>query len=108
MPWPQTFSLPAGAVRVASSRYCANQIFVLGKHLAMQCHVEMTEELIHAWCQDWEKELVDRASPSVQTPQQIQAGIEARVTALHGVADRLYDHWTSGLIGFIPNQSISE
>ncbi|NTV10706.1 MAG: type 1 glutamine amidotransferase [Zoogloea sp.] len=46
----ETFSLPPGAVRILSSAACENQAFVLGKHLGMQCHVEMTEEMIRAWC----------------------------------------------------------
>ena len=42
----ETFSMPPGAERLAASAYCANQMFVIGKHLAMQCHVEMTPALI--------------------------------------------------------------
>src|SRR5687768_4237984 len=51
----ETFTLPRGAVRLAASPYCENQMFALGKHLGMQCHVEMTAELIAAWCADWDK-----------------------------------------------------
>ena len=94
----ETFSLPDGVVRLGSSAYCANQGFVYGKHLAMQCHVEMTPALIRSWCRDWAKELVERAGPSIQTPDQMEEAIEARVVALHRVADRLYDRWTAGLI----------
>ena len=93
----ETFAIPAGAVRLAGSDYCPNQAFALGPHLAMQCHVEMTPELIHAWCADWERELVSRASASVQTPQQILEALDERVQALHRVADRLYDRWVEGL-----------
>ena len=39
------------------ARCCENQAFALGPHFAMQCHVEMTEELIRSWCQDWWKEV---------------------------------------------------
>lgn len=93
----ETFSLPAGAVRLGSSPYCANQVFVMGKHLAMQCHVEMTPALIRSWCRDWAKELVERAGPSIQTPDEMEVDIEARITNLHRVADRLYDRWSAGL-----------
>jgi GMP synthase-like glutamine amidotransferase len=93
----ETFTIPPGATRLASSPYCANQAFALGKHLSMQCHVEMTPELIRAWCEDWGKELVSRASPSVQTPEQIVESMEARVGALNAVADRLYERWIEGL-----------
>ncbi|MDP1633047.1 MAG: type 1 glutamine amidotransferase, partial [Gallionellaceae bacterium] len=36
----ETFSLPPGAELLLSSPYCANQAYALGRHLAMQCHVE--------------------------------------------------------------------
>ena len=37
------------------------------------------------------------AGPSVQTPEQMEQDIEARVRALNAVADRLYDRWIEGL-----------
>lgn len=93
----ETFTIPDDATRILSSRYCANQAFVLGKHLAMQCHVEMTPELIRSWCRGWEKDLSNRASDSVQTPAQMEEDIDARVRKLNAVAARLYDVWTGGL-----------
>lgn len=95
----ETFSVPSGAVRLARSLYCENQMFALGKHLGMQCHVEMTPELIAAWCADWAMEVQSLAqhTPSVQTPAQMLADVEQKTAALHGVADRLYDVWIKGL-----------
>jgi len=57
----ETFTIPPNAIHIAESPYCANQAFALGKHLGMQCHVEMTPELIRSWCDDWEKELVKKS-----------------------------------------------
>jgi len=94
----ETFTLPQGAVRLAGSNYCTNQAFVLGKHLGMQCHVEITPEMIATWCRDWQKEQVERAGPSVQTPEEMQAGMAAKAEALHAVSDRLYDRWIQGLV----------
>ena len=95
----ETFSIPPGATRVLSSAHCANQAFVLGPHLGMQCHVEMTGELVHAWCRDWGREVQALAArvPSVQTPEEMTAGLEDRVGALHAVAERIYDKWVQGL-----------
>jgi GMP synthase-like glutamine amidotransferase len=95
----ETFSIPRGATRVLASPHCENQAFVLGPHLALQCHVEMTPELVRAWCRQWEKEVVslDRRMPSVQTPEQMTDGLEDRVRALNAVADRAYDRWSEGL-----------
>jgi len=63
----------------------------------MQCHVEMTPELIRSWCEDWDKELVAKAGPSVQTPQQMFEQLEERVRALNQIAEKLYARWIEGL-----------
>jgi GMP synthase-like glutamine amidotransferase len=93
----ETFSVPPKATHIARSPYCANQAFALGPHLGMQCHVEMTPELIRSWCEDWEKELVARAGPSVQTPEQMFERLDERVRSLNRIADRLYVRWIEGL-----------
>ncbi|HET7200674.1 MAG TPA: type 1 glutamine amidotransferase [Burkholderiales bacterium] len=93
----ETFTIPPGATRIAESAHCANQVFALGKHLGMQCHVEMTPELIRSWCEDWEKELVTKVGPSVQTPAQMIERLDERVRALNLIADRVYDRWIEGL-----------
>ena len=93
----ETFTIPPGAVRLAGSAWCGNQAFALGPHLGMQCHIEMTPELIRTWCQDWESELLGRTGPSVQTPQQMLEAVDEKVAALRVVSDRLYDCWIAGL-----------
>jgi len=95
----ETFSIPPGATRIASSPYCENQAFVLGPHLGMQCHVEMTPELVRTWCQDWEKEVTSlaRRTASVQTPAQMLEALEEKTRTLNAIADRLYDRWSAGL-----------
>ena len=92
----ETFSLPQGATRLLGSAHCTNQAFVRGPHLGMQCHVEMTDSMIRTWCQQWEAETVP-ASASVQSPVQMQSGMEARIEAMRVVADRLYSRWVRGL-----------
>jgi len=95
----ETFSIPPGAIRILSSTHCANQAFALGPHLAMQCHVEMTPELIRAWCREWEKEVeaLARRVRSVQTPGEMTASVEERTRTLNAVAERVYDQWVNGL-----------
>ena len=93
----ETFTIPPKATRIAASPYCTNQAFALGKHLGMQCHVEMTPELIRSWCEDWEKELVAKAGPSVQTPQQMFERLDERVRSLNEIAARVYERWIEGL-----------
>jgi GMP synthase-like glutamine amidotransferase len=94
----ETFSLPSGAVPLLSSRYCANQGFVLGKHLGLQCHVEMTEAMIRSWCENGAGELAASAdSPGVQSAATMQAEMAARLPQLHAAADRLYACWLRGV-----------
>ncbi|OGA39353.1 MAG: glutamine amidotransferase [Betaproteobacteria bacterium RIFCSPLOWO2_12_FULL_68_19] len=94
----ETFSIPPGGTRVLESTHCANQAFALGKHFGMQCHVEMTEELVRLWLRGGAGEIRDAAdSPGVQKPEEIQRNLESRLDALHAVADRVYDRWTERL-----------
>ncbi len=93
----ETFTIPPGATRLASSDWCANQAFALGRHLGMQCHVEMTVELIRTWGQIGRDEIEASDSPAVQKPEQMEAGIEERVAQLNAVASRLYGRWIEGL-----------
>ncbi len=95
----ETFSIPDGAVRILESPYCANQAYVLGKHLGMQCHVEMTEAMIRTWCDNGAGEIAQADSPAVQKPQTILDLMPRHLAPLTQVADRLYRHWIRGLRG---------
>ena len=94
----ETFTIPAGATRIAGSAYCPNQVFALGKHLAMQCHVEMTPDMIRCWAADSAEEFGRAAGPAVQTAEQMEERIDQRVRDLNAVAARLYDCWAEGLV----------
>ena len=94
----ETFTIPPGATRVMESPHCANQGFALGKHFGMQCHVEMTDELVRSWLATGAEEIAaSRASPAVQEPDEITRELAARLAALHEVANRIYDRWIEGL-----------
>jgi len=94
----ETFSIPPGATRVLENAHCANQAFAVGKHFAMQCHVEMTEEMIRTWARGGAHEMkAAAASPAVQKPEEMQRDMEARLQRLHAVADRIYDKWSENL-----------
>ena len=94
----ETFTLPHGAVRILESEWCPNQAFVLGdRHVGMQCHVEMTPELIAAWCANGAAEIAASTSPAVQQPSVMQAEAEARTVRLHALADKIYSRWIQGL-----------
>ncbi|MBI1174303.1 MAG: type 1 glutamine amidotransferase [Sideroxydans sp.] len=94
----ETFSLPSAAVHLLSSRHCANQGFVLGRHLGLQCHVEMTAEMIASWCEQGAGELAAAgSSPGVQAAAEMQAQMAEKLPQLHAAAQQLYRHWLQGL-----------
>lgn len=94
----ETFHLPAGATHLLSSQYCPNQAFSIGKHLAFQCHIEMTADMVRTWSKTGADEIRDSAtSPGVQQPDEIQRDLDARVVALQAVAKSVYERWIAGL-----------
>lgn len=94
----ETFSLPPGAVHLLSSAHCANQAFALGKHLALQCHVEMTRQMIHSWCEIGGTEIsAGVGSLGVQSAKLMQEQVTDKLPQLHAVARQLYQQWIAGL-----------
>jgi GMP synthase-like glutamine amidotransferase len=95
----ETFSLPQGAVHLLSSVHCENQAYAIGKHLALQCHVEMTEQMIRDWCEVGVDEIAVKAgTPAVQSVSAMQAQMVGKLPQLHAVAGRLYQRWIAGLV----------
>jgi GMP synthase-like glutamine amidotransferase len=94
----ETFSIPPGATRLLANMHCANQMFALGPHLGMQCHVEMTPEMIATWCGQWADEAIAVADqPSVQTPESMQGEIAERLPVMRRLSEQLYSVWIEGL-----------
>ena len=93
----EMFTLPERSTLLLSSPYCKNQAFALGKHVALQCHVEMTEQMIETWCEKGSQEIAASTSPAVRLTEEILTGFAERVSALNNVAGHLYQRWISGL-----------
>ncbi len=93
----ETFGIPNGAELILWSELCAHQAYALGKHLGMQCHVEMTAEMVRSWCDSGASEIANSRSPGVQTPEVMQVDLEAKIARLSAAADRVYTRWILGL-----------
>jgi GMP synthase-like glutamine amidotransferase len=95
----ETFAIPPGGRRILRGERCGNQAYVVaGRHLGMQCHVEMTPELVRTWCETGAEEIAQsRASPAVQAVAEIEAQAAQRLPVLADVARRLYANWIRGL-----------
>jgi GMP synthase-like glutamine amidotransferase len=94
----ETFTIPPGATRILTADACANQAYVIGNSLGLQCHVEMTPKMIQAWCRDWDDEHADALLPSIQTPAEMMNEMQANLVHLNRIADRLYATWCDGLL----------
>ena len=95
----ETFSLPAGATLRLSSKHCTNQAYTRGKHLALQCHVEMTATMIREWCEIGAGEISDCAeSAGVQPVAVIQSLLSQNLPQLQYLATCLYTRWVQGLV----------
>lgn len=94
----ESFSIPHGATRILASAYCPNQAFIhADRHLAMQCHVEMTPETIADWCARDAAGLGAGDGRGVQSASRILAETPERIARLHRLADALYIRWTQNL-----------
>jgi len=93
----ESFSIPAGAVRVATSPACPNQAWALGPHLAMQFHIEINETKMVNW--------VAEDDAKWTHAQQQYATVQDKVAMLNGIvyhlekhqatADSIYKKWLS-------------
>lgn len=85
-----TFDLPKGALRLLSSKACANQAYSFQKNvLALQFHLEMSEISIEAICKNCAHELTN--DPWIQKETDILAGraaIPRNLELLYGLLDR--------------------
>src|SRR3989338_2361325 len=94
----ETFSLPRDATHLLSSAYCANQAWAIGKHLALQFHVEMTDAMIVSWCEIGADEiLAGKDSPAVQSADEMQRRMAGELPRLRDIAGQLYARWFAGL-----------
>jgi len=92
------FALPAGATPVLTNAFNANQAYVVGgRHIGFQCHIEMTRSLVETWLATGAHELPVESSPAAQSAADIRRDLDARVIALHAVADDVYQRWAQGL-----------
>jgi GMP synthase-like glutamine amidotransferase len=95
----ETFSIPPGGERILTGPHCANQAYVVdGMHLGLQCHVEMTPEMIESWIASGRGEVdANLASPAVQPVERIEGDMAKRLPQLNGAAERLYTRWIGNL-----------
>jgi len=65
----------------------------MGNAIAIQCHIEMTEDLVR----DWAENNTDLPTPAdtIQTREAMLVDLQEKVRALQNVADNLFSYWVS-------------
>lgn len=94
----ETFGLPDGSVRILENEHCLNQGFVYQNSLALQCHIEMTKEMVNDWLAHSLDSLPRSEIPSVQDPPQMLEQLNTRLDKMQRAANVLYGHWIKGLV----------
>lgn len=92
----ESFELPAGAELLAGSATCPRQAFAIGRHLAMQFHVELDEHKLAAWSASVDPAFLkaqQRYPATVQTGPAMRAQAARALPEQQHLADRLYRRW---------------
>jgi hypothetical protein len=88
--------LPPNAQLIASSPTCLHQAFVIGPHLAMQFHIEITPRKIQAWLDQPDLDYpaaVQTGVPSVQTPDAMHRSTKLHQPGSEALARHIYGCW---------------
>ena len=94
----ETFDLPAGAQRLASSAACANQAFQLGARvIGLQFHLEMTPDTLQAIVTHCRDELVP--GRFIQDEATILASAPGYFGATHALMGEVLDFLTRSPAG---------
>jgi GMP synthase (glutamine-hydrolysing) len=95
-----SFEIPVGAKLLASNKSCPNQAFSIGKHLAMQFHIEIDEKKLNFWTDDkdpnWEK--LSTMHKTVQNKQEMLDGSRYFMEKHQRTADKIYSNWLKTVI----------
>lgn len=93
----ETFTLPEGASNILASQHCQHQAFVIGNTLAMQCHVEMTADMVIDWATIHRTDIAV-ATDTIQNHQQLTSELDSNIATLQSHADKIYRRWLQPLI----------
>lgn len=92
----ETFRLPASASLILSSLAYPNQAYVVGKTLALQCHVEVSAEMVREWSSLYTGDLAQGGQWN-QTANEICENLDSRIAALRAYAQPLLERWLQGV-----------
>ena len=91
----ESFEIPNGAKLLASSDACPNQAFSIGKHLAMQFHIEIDYDKVNYWVSKDDK-LWKTARAEYKTVQEDHVMLSESICYIdqhQKTADNIYKTW---------------
>jgi len=92
-----TFEIPTGAKRLATTEACSNQVFVIDKHIGMQFHIEIDQKKLDFWVtnkdENWQKAI--EKYKTVQDKNEMLIGAEKYLLQHQKTADAIYSKWLS-------------
>lgn len=94
----EAFGLPAGAELLASSPACPHQAFAIGRHLAMQFHVELDAGKLALWSASSDPNYLalQASCGTVQSGPAMRTQAAWALPHQQGLAARLYRRWLGG------------
>jgi len=87
-----TFDLPEGAIRLASSEHYLIQAFQYKSAVGLQFHLEVNEEMVNLWLDNAEKKL--QKIPHIH-PQKIRSDIDENISTVKSNMKNFYNNFKS-------------
>ena len=87
-----TFDLPQGALRLASSKHYPNQAFQYKSAIGLQFHLEVNEEMVNLWLDNTKEKL---QKISYINPQEIRSEINENISIVKSNMKNLYNNFKS-------------
>ncbi|MCV0366238.1 MAG: type 1 glutamine amidotransferase [Nitrosopumilus sp.] len=87
-----TFDLPEGAIRLASSKNYLNQAFQYKSAIGLQFHLEVNEEMVNLWLDNAEEKL--QKIPYID-PQKIRSDIVENISTVKSNMNNFYNNFKS-------------
>ena len=85
-----TFDLPKGAVRLASSEHYPNQAFQYKSAIGLQFHLEVNEEMVNLWLDNTEEKL--KEIPYID-PQKIRSEVDENISIVKSNMKNFYNNF---------------
>jgi len=87
-----TFDLPQGALRLASSEHYPNQAFQYKSAIGLQFHLEVNEEMVNLWLDNTKEKL--QKIPYIN-PQEIRSEINENISIVKSNMKNFYNNFKS-------------